>query len=173
MQVTFKHKIVAAMLVLGCMLAPAAQALNIAVLDANEVINQTNAAKRAIDQLTKKRDAAQQRIQKMETTFTEQKRKLEDQSSVMNAEQLNTAQADLRKDFLKFRAEAQSIQEELDRENLTLRKTIADTVRTVVEQMAKERKYDVVLPKNLLFYSTDAVDISNEVLKRANAALDK
>lgn len=162
------------MLLAGLIIATAgtAHAAGIAVLDAQQVVNGTNAAKRAIESLKDKRDDAQNRINKLEKPLIDKRRKLEDQRSVLSNEQFLEKQSELRKELVQFRAEAQAIQEELDRENLKLRKKITDAMRKVVAEMAKKNDYEIVLPKNVLFFADDSVDISEEVLKRVNAELD-
>lgn len=146
----------------------------IAVFDAQQVINGTNAAKRAIGSLTSKRDAAQAKINGLEKPLLEKQKKLREQQAVMSPDKFNAEKEAFAKDLAAFRAQAQQIQNGLDEENLKLRKTIADAVRDVVEQIAKEKGYDVVLPKGLTFYtSANVPDISADALARANKLLDK
>jgi len=149
-----------------------AQAVNIAVLDAQEVINSTNAAQRAVEQLKGRQDEAQNRIDALEAPLIERREDLERKRSAMTQEQFLAAQSELRRDINQFRAEAQAIQEELDREQIRLRRIIAETVKSEVEELAAERNYTLVLPKGLVFHAVESIDISAEVLQRANATLD-
>lgn len=148
-------------------------AANIAVLDAQQVINNTNAAKRAVENLTKEREAAQKKVEELETPLIQKREDLEAKKSVLSEEDFMAEQANLRNEIRAFRLEAQTIQEALERKNLTYRKEISDVVKEVVADYSKEKGYDVVLPKALLFYATDAADISDDILKRANNKLDQ
>jgi len=66
------------------------------------------------------------------------------------------------------------IQSDLDEQNLKVRKQIADAVKSAVESIAKEKGYDIVLPKGVTFYSSANVpDITADTLARANKLLDK
>lgn len=163
------------LVVLGMVLAmPVMAQAKLAVFDAQQVINDTNAAKRAVQTLTSKRDAAQGKINELEKPLVEKQQKLREQQAVLAPDKFRQAQADFAKDLAKFRTDAQAIQANLDEDNMKIRKQIADAVRGVVEQIAKEKGYDAVLPKGMLFYASDKVpDISAEVLTRANKALDK
>jgi outer membrane protein len=153
---------------------PAAAQMKVAVFDAQEVITNTNAAKRAVGTLTSRRDGAQQKIDALEKPLVEKQKQIRSQQAVMSPEKLQEAQAAFAKDLAKFRASAQEIQSDLDRENLKLRKDITDAVRQVVSQLATEQKLDMVLPKGAVFYSSAQVpDLTAEVLKRTNALLDK
>jgi Skp family chaperone for outer membrane proteins len=150
-----------------------AHAENIVVLDVVEIVNQTKAHKRAEQALLKERDKAQSKIEKLEKPLIEKRRRLEERRSMLSQEQFLEEQADLRKEVRQFRAEAQSIQEALQREILKRRKEIVDAINSVVAELAKEKGYEVVLPQNVLLYAADSVDISGEVLKRTNQKLGK
>lgn len=146
--------------------------LKVATLDAQQVINDTNAAKRAVSSLQAKRDAAQKQIDGMEAPLLEKRKKLADQN--LTGDKAKTAEEAFGKEVAEFREKAINIQRDLDQANLTARKQIADAVKTVVDTIAKEKGYDLVLPKSVLLYNTGNVpDISADTLKRANAILDK
>ena len=176
MKITIKTALLAAVMAVAAAVgAQAAEAKqNIAVFDAQQVINGTNAAKRAISDLTSKRNAAQAKIDALEKPLLDKQQKLRGQQSVMAADKFQQAQADFAKELNAFRQQAQKIQNDLDEQNMKLRKTIADAVKTAVEGIAKEKGYDIVLPKGVTFYtSANVMDISTEVLARANKTLDK
>ncbi len=171
---TLKTGLMAMVLAVGAAFGANAAPANVAVFDAQQVINGTNAAKRAVTELTGKRNAAQARIDALEKPLIEKQEKLRGQQSVMAADKFQQAQADFAKELNTFREQAQKIQNDLDEQNMKLRKQIADAVRTAVEGIAKEKGYDVVLPKAVTFYTSAGVaDISTEVLSRANKTLDK
>jgi Skp family chaperone for outer membrane proteins len=148
--------------------------LNVAVFDATEVMANTNAAKRAAETLETRLDAGQKQIAELEKPLLEKQKQLRDQASVMAPDKAKTAQAEFAKELAEFRRKAQEIQGLFDAENAKLRARITDGVRSVVAELAKERKYDLILPKSLVFYSSTSVpDITADVLSRANTLLDK
>lgn len=147
---------------------------SVATLDTLQVVNQTNAAKRALESLKGKRDAAQAKINQLEAPLLAKQKQLAEQQSSMDAAKLKTEQEAFRKQAADFRNQASQIQDGLQEEGLKLRKTIADAVTAAVADIAKEKNYDLVIPKSMVvFSSAKVVDISDEVLKRANAKLDK
>lgn len=169
-----KNILLAAIAVAALTATAAVAEVKVAIFDAQETINATNAAKRAVQTLTSKRDAAQAKINALEKPLIDKQDKLREQQAVMTADKLKAAQTEFAKDLAKFRADAQAIQADLDKENLKIRKQIADAVRTVVEEIAKEKGYDVILPKGMTFYTSPAIpNISADALARANKVLDK
>ncbi len=151
----------------------AAQAQTIATVDAQGIVNQTNAAQRAMKSLQKKTDEAQTEIDAMEAKISKQQETLEKKKGVVSESAFLDEQDKLRKSLREYRNKAQAIQEDIDRENMKLRKEITDVVRNVVEEIAKEKGYEAVIAHSLLLYSKENIDISDEVLKRANQKLDK
>lgn len=169
------NKAVVVMLaVLGMMPMMAHAQTKIAVLDVAEVMANTNAAKRAAESLEGRMNTAQKQISALEKPLLEKQKQLRDQASVMAPDKAKAAQADFGKELGEFRRKVQEINGQLDAENVKLRNRIADGVKSVVTEIAKERAYDVVLPKTMALYTSEAVpDITADVLKRANALLDK
>lgn len=164
---------VAAML-LGSVGALMAAELKVAVLDSQEVINKTNAAKRAVDRLKQSRESAQTQISKLEAPLVEKQKKLAEQQKVMAPDKFAAEQESFQKDVMALQGKTESIRVNLEKEGLTLRKQIADAVKDVVAAIAKERGYDVVFPKAMAIYSgANVPDITAEVLTKVNAKLDK
>lgn len=148
--------------------------LKVAILDSQKVVNDTNAAKRAVETLKKSRDEAQKKINALEAPLVEKQKKLVEQQKVLAPDKFAEAQAAFQKDVAAFRSQAQGIQDGLEKNGFALRKQITDAVKGVVNKIAAERKYDLVIPKAMAFYnSANVTDITSEVLAQTNAALDK
>jgi outer membrane protein len=153
---------------------PAWAELKIAVFDTNAVLAGNNAAKRAASAMESRVSAAQSRIQQLEQPLLTKQQQLREQTAVMTPEKAREAQAAFAKELSAFRQQAQTIQSSLETENQKQRGRIAEGVRTAVAQLAQEKQLDLVLPKGMIFFSSNAVpDVTAEVLSRANAILDK
>ncbi len=148
--------------------------LKIAVMDSQVVVNKTNAADRAVKTLKAARDAAQTKINALEAPLVEKQKKLAEQQKVLAPDKFAEAQKAFQQDVAKFRSQAQAIQVDLDKQGVNARKTITDTVKSVVDKIAKERGYDLVVPTAMVFYSSgNVVNITNDVLAETNKMLDK
>jgi outer membrane protein len=157
---------------LATLAQPAVAQVKVAVFDAQNVINNTAAAKRAVSSLKSKRESAQKRINDLEAPLLQKRQQLAEQQGVLAADKFKAAQESFAKDLAGFRAQALGIQEDLDKENLKFRKQISDAVRDVVAEIAKAKGYDVVLPKSVTFFAAPTVpDISSEVLTKVDAKL--
>ncbi len=151
--------------------AVGAEAADIAVIDTQKIIAESKTSARAKGYLQKKMDAAQQRINKLESPLAQQQEELKSKKSVLSAEKFEEEEDKFKRAVREYRVEAQSIQEELDRENMTMRREIAQEVLKIAEQVAKDKGLDAVIAKNFLVYSKDSIDITNEVLKKVDESM--
>lgn len=170
-----KTKLWGLMLAAAAAVTPAwAADMKVAIFDANVVMNSTNASKRAATRLEARVNEAQKKIADLEKPLVAKQQQLREQQSVMAPDRAKQAQEEFAKELGEFRKKASAIQEELEVENSKLRKQLAEGVRKVVADLAKEREIDLILPKGMVFHaSAEVPDLTDEVLKRANALLDK
>jgi outer membrane protein len=154
--------------------APVASvAANVGVLDPQEVMRNSNAGKRLQTSLERSRESAQKRIADMESKFLKQQEELARKKSILTPEKYLEEEAALKRAARDARVEIQGLEDKFDRELTIGRKEILDAVVAVVGEIAAARKFDVVLNKNQLVFSSNAVDITAEVLKKVNERLDK
>ena len=160
-----------ALLAAGLVL-PAMAEVKVAVFDAQLIYSQSNAAKRISEQLRSKQAAANNQIKALETPLIAKQKQLVDQQGVLAADKLKAAEVDLRKDYINFRTQASKISDEFESAQLSARKQLADAMRTAINTIAKEKGYDLILPKPMTLYTgANVPDISSDVLARVNASL--
>lgn len=94
-------------------------------------------------------------------------------SEIARADKKKEAQAKIQ-EFLKAQQEAKQYEQQVtamfqQRGGNLDREIIAD-VRAKTELVAKEKGYELVVPKAVALYAVDTLDISNEVVAKLNAA---
>ena len=145
----------------------------IAVVDLQKVIGGSNAAKRDVEKLQGMAKKSQEKVKNLQKPLVEERKKLEQQRTVLSQEEFLEREAQLRKKINAYRNEEQDIQGALDRENLMLRRNINEAAFAAVKEIATKRKYSLVLQSNVTLYVGDTVDITADVLKNVNKRLDK
>lgn len=140
----------------------------IGVVDTQKVLSEANAAKSARDYLQKQTEGAQKKINDMEAKLVKQQEDLKAKRGVLSPEKFSEEEEKLKKAVREFRAEAQSIQANLDKENNNRRGKLTDAIRNEIAAIAKEKGLSVVIAENLLLYNGGAVDVTADVLKRVN-----
>ncbi len=151
-----------------------AKPLSIAVFDNQKVMTSVNAVKRANDAMTARTKEAKAKIDGMEKPLLEKKKQLAAQQGVMAADKFKEATDAFMKDLDNLRQQTAKIESDLNKEMFASRKRIIDGVSAAVEQVAKEKGYDIVLPKgNTITVSANVPDITAEAIAKANQMLDK
>ena len=145
----------------------------IAVLDMQLVMNGTKMAKAKQADLKRRSQKAQKRILKMEESFKKRVEDLERKKSILSEDKFIEEQSELRRVSREHQGEVQTINEKFGREYKRIQKEISDEVDVVVKDIAKERGFDMVMAKSYLLYSSKAIDISDDVLKRVDKVLAK
>ncbi len=150
-----------------------AKSLNIAIFDNQKVLTSVNAVKRTNDDMTSKTKAAKAKIDALEKPLLEKQKQLATQKGVMAADKFKEASTGFMKDLENLRQQTAKIEADLNKDMFASRKRIIDGVSAAVDAVAKEKGYDMILPKGMLIYTNVNVpDISNDALARANKLLD-
>ena len=162
------------LIAMGLMLPVAAMAQEkIAVVDAQRIISESNAAKKAVNELNKMRTSSQAKLEKMEKDINGRTEELKKKRSVMSDDQVLEAETSLKADVRKYRTEVTNLQEQLNNELALRRKEIITALRNVVNDLAAQNKYQMVIDRSQLLYTSSGIDVTDEVMKRVNKALDK
>ena len=152
-----------------CVALPA-HAQNIALADADYLMNVSEAAKSIKKQLK-----TQEEKFKSDFQSVQEKLKKEEQDIIKTKQ--NFTEAELKKQILTFRGKMQDeeIKFKKKRDSLDLAATNAinelqKEVGLVIQEIAKEKSIDIVLSKqNTLFAAAGQIDITQDVLQRLNA----
>ena len=143
---------------------------SIAVVDLAKIMRDSKAAKSLQSQMKKHQEDFRASFKKQETSFRSQTEKLVKQRSVLSAEDFKKRQLALRKKIadaeIKFRKREQKIRQA----GAKAQQELNQALQGIVAEAAKEEKVSLVVPKNMLLYSSgNTKDLTGKTL----AALDK
>jgi outer membrane protein len=128
-----------------------AQALKIAVVDSSKVLQEYPAAQKMLQDLAKAEADLNKKIADKKALIEQAKTaKKTDTEIQMLAEQMR----------LEIEPEARKLEEDTNKRS----DQIEATIKTAIETVAKEGKYDAVMIKEAVLYG--GVDVSDEVLKK-------
>lgn len=145
--------------------APAADYV-IAVIDPNRVVEQSpqyEAARRELqEQLNdRERDLAAQQAQ-----LDELQKKLDKDGALMSSEEVQRLQNDIRARDRKLKYAQAEAREDITLRQNQMRIKLGKQVEEVVTELAKERKIDVIVSGEDVFYFSKRIDISADVVER-------
>jgi outer membrane protein len=153
--------------------APAvhAEESKVAVVNVQRIMKESKAALAAREQLKAKQQQFQEEITKTEKALKAQDQELEKQRTILSQEAFEKQVKD-------FRKKATDAQKDVQEKRMNLSKAfdaslseIQVAVTSILNELAKEKGFELVIPASQLLYYGPTLEISDEVLKRLNEKL--
>ncbi|WP_310599130.1 OmpH family outer membrane protein [Desulfobulbus sp.] len=143
----------------------------IAVIDMKQVLSTSTAGKRAEGVIKQKMDSLQASLKNDENDLIAMQKEGEKKGAAWS----DSVKREKAAAFQKKRQELAEKQENANQELRKLREQQVNPVikklEEVVSKVAADNGYAIVLPRNVVLYATDAVDISNTVITELNKVM--
>lgn len=159
------------LIALLCTLPLTAQAAGVAVLNIQQIMQQSSAAKSVKSVLENQQKSFQSEMANKEQALQAKEKELAGQRSVLAAEEFEKKVKEFRDQATNAQREVQAKKARLDKAFAEALAEIQKTVVSIVSEKAKEKGYDAVLPTSQLLYADPALDITDEVLAQLNKKL--
>jgi len=140
----------------------------VAVVDIQRVIEDVPEGKKAKAQLTKLRDSRQKEAERRKAELRALKESYESQGLLLNEQKRKEMEATLQQKLLELQKLVVGHEQEVAQQNMALLKTVLPKVQAIVNDIAKEDGFTLVLVntgQNIL-YADPKYDITNQVLRR-------
>jgi outer membrane protein len=147
-----------------------AEEARVGIVDMQKALQSVEAGKKAKSQLETEFNKKKQEIQKEETSLKKASEEFQKQSLVMSEQARGKKQAELQERFLKHQELIQKSQAEIQKKEQELTEPIIGKLRALISEIAKKKKYSVVLEKNEnnVLFSEEKDDLTNEVVTTYN-----
>lgn len=99
-----------------------------------------------------------QSIQQMENTY-------QTDSAIMSADQKRKVEENIVQNKRRFQFEQQSLKEDLQSKQRSLLQTVQSSIKETIKAYGVENGYDFIFTDTSIAYGSDAVDITDEILK--------
>lgn len=149
----------------GLLASVAAMAMNLGIVDMNQLQNSPQMRKINED-LNNRFTPQRNRIMEMSKSLQSNMEKLQRNEAVMDKKTADTlrndiksAEEDLRNEQMKFQQKVYSAQNEAMSDFM-------DNVNKAVKKVAEKKNFDLVLPKNAILFSKDSTDITSDVMNK-------
>jgi len=158
--------------VLTCSAALAANE-SIAVLNLRKVFAASDAGKKAQQEMEKTVKELQDKFKKEEDALAALQDEIEKKSSVWNEEKKQEKSIEFQKMRRDLRVKQEDANLELKKMEEQQLSPIRKELEQVIEKIAKEKGLSIILPSEVVMYSSDAVDITDAVTSALNANAGK
>lgn len=167
------YVLAAAMLMASSSAALAAEGQNFAVVNIQQIMKDSTAAKSVREQLESKQKTFQTEITKKEEQLKKEDQELAKQRSVLSKEAFEEKARAFRTKATDMQKEVQSKKAMLDNGFERALGDIQKVVSDIIVDLAKEKGFSMAIPTSQILYADPKMDISAEVLEKLNKKLPK
>ncbi|MDH5751435.1 MAG: OmpH family outer membrane protein [Deltaproteobacteria bacterium] len=145
--------------------------VKIGVVNINQALNESEAGKRSKNLLLAAQKQKENELKGKEEHLTKLSEELQN-SMMLSDEARRSKEMELREKERALRQEVQRAQQELQEQERKLTESIFAELKTVLAEIAREEKFDIVLEQNasqvILFHSEPFTDLTDKVIERYN-----
>lgn len=140
----------------------------IGVVDLQKIMQASNQMKEIQQKLEKEFKPRRDKLVATETSLKGDMEKFKRDAAIMSA----TQKKDLEKKIVaaqqQFERDGQQYQQELSTAHNEAMEALYAKVRTAISKIAKDEKYDLIVQKDAAPFSTEALDVTDKVVKAIN-----
>lgn len=151
--------------------APQPVAINIGIIDDQQIIQNSKAGKALQAELNRQYSTFKTEISQQETALRDQAQQLQQQQASLSADAFQKKRQELDQQVEQYRKNAQNRKDQLDRASAAGLKQLRDALAKVAAEIASARGMSLVLFRSSVALSAPAFDITPDVLKRFDQAL--
>ena len=155
-------------LIFFCLLSFTSQAINIAIFQYSEILNNSIQYKEFQKKLNSYKEKEFKDLKYEENILFEKKNKIEDSKIILS-------ESEYEKKILEFNVEKNNFESKIDKYNKYIQSNIEfneniilNAILQIVENIAIEKKIDLVLNENQYYLSSAEINISNIIIQKLN-----
>jgi outer membrane protein len=156
---------------LGVWTAPAgaAQAVRIAVVDMQQVLNQSTRGKAAKSKLDQERSGRQREVEARQQELQKMQAELEKQGPVLSEQARRERTETLQRKARDIRRLVEDVSRDFEKRVQEIEMEITREIFGVVQEFGKDQGFTTIMERNTLLYYSAAVDVTAEIIKRYDA----
>ncbi len=161
----------AAFLLVFLVASPAYSQVSIAVVDVDAILSESKAAKSIKSQVKKKREGFIDNVKKEEGKLRKEQKAIEAKRDSMSKEELVKKAQEFEKGRLSARKSIEEQKSKLDKAYTKSMNMLTKVIFEVCQEIANERKIDLIITKQNIIVGSLSLDITKEVMARMNKKL--
>ncbi len=148
--------------------------LKVGYVDLQKALTSVEEGKEARKRLKQDYQSKQQKLNQKQKEVKKLKKELQQQSAMLSEEAKRKKQKKLQKKMQELQQTYMTLQRDLSKKEASETKEIFKEMRGIVEAIADEKGYDLVLEKkrSSVLYANDAMDLTDELIERFEAKND-
>tara|TARA_B100001248_G_scaffold110218_1_gene82252 strand:- start:1770 stop:2294 length:525 start_codon:yes stop_codon:yes gene_type:complete len=140
-------------------------------IDFKYVLNESNAGKKAQDELKKKLSTGIKKIKEKEKTIQEEEKKVIQQKKIIKPEEYKNKVKELRTKVSNLQKERNKLLETVSKQRANARNELLKNLNPIIEEYMKEKKIRMVIERKSLLLADQNLDITKDIIERLNKKL--
>ena len=137
----------------------------IALLDRQKILTESKYGKEIKDRMEKKFADRQIKLDGLRKSVSEKQKSLKRDMDVMAKDEVNKKQREITRLQQDFQNKAEDFQQDVQIAQNQELQSLSIKINEVLPSVAKANKYDLVLPKESVFYNADSTDCTSKIIK--------
>ena len=140
-------------------------------IDFKYVLNESNAGKKAQNELKKKLEIGIKKIKEKEKTIQGEEKKIIQQKKIIKPEEYKNKVKELRTKVSNLQKERNKLLETVSKQRSNARKELLKNLNPIIEEYMKEKKIRMVIERKSLLLADQNLDITKDIIDRLNKKL--
>jgi Skp family chaperone for outer membrane proteins len=140
-------------------------------IDFKYVLNESNAGKKAQDELKKKLATGIKKIKEKEKTIQEEEKKVIQQKKIIKPEEYKNKVKELRTKVSNLQKERNKLLETVSKQRTDARNELLKNLNPIIEEYMKEKKIRMVIERKSLLLADQNLDITKDIMGILNKKL--
>jgi outer membrane protein len=151
----------------------AASSPKIAYVSVEKILTEAPQVKAVNDSMMERFGSRKTELQEMEKEINEMQENYKRNELVMTEDKLNELKDSIITKIQDFKQKEAVLQQEVATVRNQELAVLQQSVRSIIQDIAKDEKYDIILTSEGVAYANEKLDISNKVLERMKKAFKK
>lgn len=147
-------------------LANNAFAQKIAIIDVQLVVAESKAGKTATASLKKDADSAIKQVQTKGAEYKKLEDDLKKQQNSLSQQALQNKQMELNRKAVELDRLQKDLQADIQQKEAIALEDVIKQLEPVIKDYAKEKGFDIIMPKQAAIYNGDNIDITKDIISR-------
>ena len=140
-------------------------------IDFKYVLNESNAGKKAQDELKKKLATGIKKIKEKEKTIQEEEKKVIQQKKIIKPEEYKNKVKELRTKVSNLQKERNDLLENVAKQRALARKKLLESLNPIIKNYMNEKKIRMVMDKKNILLADETLDITKDIMSLLNQKL--
>ena len=136
-----------------------------AFISTKALLDKSPQAMAANKELQEQFGGREQELRKLATSIQQMEKSYQNDAAIMSVDQKKKAEETIVQNKRKFQFEQQSLQEDLQVKQRELLQKVRISIREIIQSYGKKNGYDFIFTDASVAYASDAVNITQEILK--------